>query len=212
MRPSNNPLEQTRLMVSRSHTLENWLSAQLNSKRSFQEIRNMQYHLIFTSVLLFAGCSLPPSGPQPYVATPSTWTKPRQIFLGPGSQPLRIGEASNEELRSVADKIYSPNKVYFFSEQIVPTCVLRVFNDKEQGLTLRPIPRYAHRPIRAEWINPKLLYVTVSFNPHFGAYWIYDVENETIIHRELMNDGVMAWQQNHPTVPRQTGNEQSTGE
>ena len=32
----------------------------------------------------------------------------------------------------------------------------------------------------ARWINPKLLYAEVSFDPHSGAYWVYDVEAQKV--------------------------------
>jgi len=33
----------------------------------------------------------------------------------------------------------------------------------------------------ARWINPKLLYAEVSFDPHSGAYWVYDVEAQKVV-------------------------------
>ena len=49
----------------------------------------------------------------------------------------------------------------------------------------------------ARWINPKLLYVEVSFDPHSGAYWVYDVEAQKVVVNELENDGKDTWSQCH---------------
>jgi hypothetical protein len=55
------------------------------------------------------------------------------------------------------------------------------------------VPEYSYRPLKARWTNPKLLYLETWFNPHYGAYWIYDIEREKVITHELMNDGYAAW-------------------
>ena len=43
------------------------------------------------------------------------------------------------------------------------------------------VPEFAWRPLETRWINGKLVYVEVSFNPQAGAYWIVDVETEAIV-------------------------------
>ncbi|HEV2665387.1 MAG TPA: hypothetical protein VG324_10765, partial [Blastocatellia bacterium] len=55
------------------------------------------------------------------------------------------------------------------------------------------VPQYSYRPLKARWINSKLLYLETWFNPHYGAYWIYDAEREKVITHELMDDGYAAW-------------------
>lgn len=69
-----------------------------------------------------------------------------------------------------------------------------VFIGREYSLDLS-VPKYDWRPISIKWINPKLIYIDIYFNPHYGAYWIYDIEEEKIIVHELENDGWDAWQQ-----------------
>ena len=53
------------------------------------------------------------------------------------------------------------------------------------------------RPIDAkvDLVYPKLLYIEVWLGPHYGAYWIIDVEQEKVSLSELQNDGVDAWNQ-----------------
>jgi hypothetical protein len=57
------------------------------------------------------------------------------------------------------------------------------------------VPKYVGRPLVVKWINPKLIYIDISFNPHYGAYWVYDVETEKIVINEIENDGWDAYQQ-----------------
>lgn len=52
-----------------------------------------------------------------------------------------------------------------------------------------------HRPLRARLINDKLIYLEMWANPHFGAYWIYDLQQKRILVRELQNDGAQASRQ-----------------
>ena len=54
---------------------------------------------------------------------------------------------------------------------------------------------YAWRPLSAQWINAKLLYVSLSFSPHVGMYWVVDVEKEAILANETAFDGWDAWNQ-----------------
>jgi hypothetical protein len=49
--------------------------------------------------------------------------------------------------------------------------------------------------MKAKWVNPKLLFIEMWFNPHYGAYWIFDVEQERVTLRELQHDGLDAWRQ-----------------
>jgi hypothetical protein len=55
------------------------------------------------------------------------------------------------------------------------------------------VPKYSYRPLKARWINSKLLYLQTWFNPRYGAYWIYDVERESVVTHELIDDGYSAW-------------------
>ena len=62
---------------------------------------------------------------------------------------------------------------------------------------LLSVPEYADRPLDARRIKVKLLYLEVWFNPHSGAYWVYDVESQTVLVNDLQNDGQDAWAQCH---------------
>ena len=51
----------------------------------------------------------------------------------------------------------------------------------------------AHRQLKATWVNPKLAYLEMWFNPHFGAYWLYDAEKQRVVYKQLENDGINEW-------------------
>ena len=64
-----------------------------------------------------------------------------------------------------------------------------VSRGKKQALKVQ-VPAFMNRNLESRWLNSKLLYLEIWFNPHNGAYWIYDVEAERVITHELMNDGM----------------------
>jgi inhibitor of cysteine peptidase len=75
-----------------------------------------------------------------------------------------------------------------YTLKFTPQNAVEVQRGGKALLTLR-VPGFANRPLEARWINAKLLYLELWFNPHNGAYWIYDVEKEKVLTRELLNDG-----------------------
>jgi len=113
------------------------------------------------------------------------------IFSDPDENLLKVRKLKNLTAKESRDKKSSTSGVYYFLEGAAK---IIVFNGHDYSLELS-VPQYDWRPISARWINPKLIYVSVSFNPHYGAYWIYDVEEGKIIINELDNDGWDAWQQ-----------------
>lgn len=153
----------------------------------------MKYFYIFLAcIVIFSGCAGNSSTYMP--PDPSNWSKPRHIFSPLQNNLMGVSKIENRKIKNKPEKHYSTDKVYYFVRENGAVNSLLVFNSKKKGLRLS-IPKYKHRPIRAKWINPKLLYIEVFFNPHYGACWIYDVEREKMIYRELQNDGINAWQQ-----------------
>ncbi|MEI8354807.1 MAG: protease inhibitor I42 family protein [Deltaproteobacteria bacterium] len=51
------------------------------------------------------------------------------------------------------------------------------------------VPEFPNRPLSCHWINAKLLYLELWFNPHNAAFWIYDLERRGLLTKELMDDG-----------------------
>lgn len=125
---------------------------------------------------------------------PGARIRSRSIFTPLQTGLLVVTPVENTVIAHKPAKQYAPGHIYYFVQESEPECSLLVYNRKQQALHLA-VPRYKHRPITAKWINPKLLYLEMFFNPHYGAYWIFDVENETIVFQELQNDGADARRQ-----------------
>ena len=119
------------------------------------------------------------------------WNKSRPIFSEHSRNILNIDKV---DIQNLENKQYSENEVYFFVVSTKNEDSLLIYNDNEYVLKIT-VEGYKNRPIKAKWVNAKLIYFEVYFNPHFGAYWLFDVENEKVVIHELQNDGFQAWQQ-----------------
>ena len=96
----------------------------------------------------------------------------------------------NYEIDSTDIKITTAHKTRFFIQRRSIENGDSVIIPKNDASAIElQVQRHKYRPHKASWVNEKILYLEVWFNPHFGAYWIYDVEAETILANELMNDG-----------------------
>jgi hypothetical protein len=127
-----------------------------------------------------------------------SWPVPRRLFANPdqGKSDQQLLRAEKGKRISVLpDDQHRPSDGggYFAAE---PGNRLRLSTGRDEDVILS-VPEFAHRPLAARWINPKLLYLEIWFNPHDGAYWIYDAESEKVLIHELQNDGTDAWQQCH---------------
>ncbi len=99
--------------------------------------------------------------------------------------PVRELPADGTRIKTAEERGYS----FFFDKSETAIIV-----DKAGRYLRLSVPRYGHRPFKAHWINSKLLYLEQSFNPHYGAYWIFDVERERIVTHELTDDGYKAYE------------------
>src|SRR6266478_431434 len=122
-----------------------------------------------------------------------TWPAPRPFFIRPERQLLKI---ENQKPVPVATKEQHrpPHGSFYFAAEAGNRLRLSTGTGKD---LIFSVPEFDYRPLEARWINPKLLYVDVSFDPHNGAYWIYDVEAQKVVVNELENDGQDAWSQCH---------------
>jgi len=100
-----------------------------------------------------------------------------------------------------AQKVYSPNKAYWFL--VTGTnCATRsqcdaevtIFNERDYLLQLK-ISEMKYYPPKVAWINEKLVHVPVWFGIRLGVDQIIDVEKEEIIYQEMIDSGVIAFQQ-----------------
>lgn len=123
----------------------------------------------------------------------SSWKSPRHMYSSYDNDLLIVQYVKNKDSENNEHAKFNVDKVYYFVNN---GNELRIFNDKSKSLLLT-IPEFKHRRLHAKWINAKLIYVEMYFNPHFGVYWLFDVEKEKVIVSELENDGLQAYQQVH---------------
>jgi hypothetical protein len=120
--------------------------------------------------------------------------KQQYVFSFSQQELLDIVSIPNSNLLSIKEKIYSVSKSNYFTVKSGAINGIYIYNGKEKAIEIS-VKGYEYRPLRAKWINEKLIYFEVWFNPHFGAYWIYDVYDEKVIAHELQNDGWTSFQQ-----------------
>lgn len=120
--------------------------------------------------------------------------KQQYIFSSPEQEFLDVAFIPNSDILNIKERNYSVSKSNFFIIKSGPTNEILIYTGKEKGIKIS-VKRYEYRPLSVKWINEKLIYFEVWFNPHFGAYWIYDVIGEKIITHELQNDGWVSFLQ-----------------
>jgi len=166
--------------------------------------------IIFLAVcllLLLTGCSARASSEATdsewtFHTTPNKWEKAR-IFHTPFDERWsdRI-VVWRTPLRQVADeKVFSPNKAYWFSVTGVD-CMTRaqcnakvtIYNERDYLLQLK-ISEMKYYPPKVVWINEKLVHVRVWLGIRLGVDQIIDVEREKIIYQEMIHSGGIAFQQ-----------------
>ena len=147
--------------------------------------------------------------------TPDKWKDPR-IFQTPFDREYESRVAiSHEELTTDCElKILSPNKAYWFEIKpdegyetwTSPTSGVRfhissadapiyVFNEHDRLIKILLKDHYPNFLLDVYWINQKLLYIKVWWGRVLGSCFIFDVEKESFIYREMVNDGNLPFQQ-----------------
>jgi hypothetical protein len=100
-----------------------------------------------------------------------------------------------------AEKVYSPNKAYWFSvtgadcmTQAQCDAEVTIFNERDYLLQFK-ISEMKYYPPKTAWINEKLLHVRVWLGIRLGLDQTIDVEKEEIIYQEMIHSGTIAFQQ-----------------
>lgn len=103
---------------------------------------------------------------------------------------------------SEKERVYSSNKCYWFvinSPDIMKagpwSTQIKVFNERNYITEIELLDHAATYMTRVEWVNEKLLYIQFWWGRVLGTYFIYDVEKEKIITKEMIHDGGTAFQQ-----------------
>jgi hypothetical protein len=130
-----------------------------------------------------------------------SWTSPKvRCEAIEDVELISIDAAPRPTGRSNDKRVAGPNDVYFF---VVEGTGVTVCADQKTCLRVR-VPQFAHRPVRARWVNESVLYVEVSFNPRAGAFWLLDVEAGRVVHSRRCLDDLVRWlkcPQRRPSEP-----------
>ncbi len=129
-----------------------------------------------------------------FCAKVNKWKYPRTIFSSVDNNDLKLTITRDHKIPEEAKGTKSAKSGSYYFVKNEQGNSLSVFIDKDYSLNI-VLPENLQRPIDAKWINPKLLYIEVWLSPHYGVYWIIDVEQEKVSLSELQNDGVDAWNQ-----------------
>ncbi len=168
-------------------------------------------HLLTAGLSLLAAASLAAASGAGR-PDPCRWPEQRPIFETAPRELLRVEEVERRRCEGQPEKIRPDAGVHYFGAEPGSPARVLVEVHAERCLELS-VPDYPHRLLRARWVNPKLIYLEVFFNPHYGAYWIFDVEKQAAVAYELQNDGWDAFVQCHgyPGEP-QAGAGESAGD
>jgi hypothetical protein len=159
-------------------------------------------------LLFLGGCenSLPPgkvASNHEFHTTPDKWEKPR-IFHS------QLNELSSERIsvsriplsKTSGEKRFSPNGGYWFTVSQLDTMKpgpynfeIDIFNERDYITRLELLDIYGNFKRQAEWINEKLLFVSVWWGRVMGTDLIFDVEQERVIYKETTNYGSIVFQQ-----------------
>jgi len=111
------------------------------------------------------------------------------VFRRPDNQSLLRVTRPEEPVRAnqLSGLLAAPLGVYR-AGKLRDSETLLVLRGRQPTLALS-VPSYPGRPLEARWLNAKLLYLELWFDPRNGAYWIFDLEQERLVLHELMQDG-----------------------
>jgi hypothetical protein len=149
---------------------------------------------------------------QDWHTTPDKWQEGR-IFHSKFENDFegRIRISHTQLDKKILEKIekeknYSPNKAYWFVVDSPDTMKpgpwsteIRVFNERDSIIKIELVDHAATYVTSIRWVNEKLLYVQLWWGRILGTYFIFDVEKEKIVIKEMVYDGDIAfeqWQQN----------------
>jgi len=133
---------------------------------------------------------------QAWHTTPDKWKEPRLYHTEfDRAYADRIVITKETAGRTDREKVMSANGAYWFSTMSPDTARpgpwstdIFVFNERENLVRIR-LKDHAGYEVTAHWINEKLIYVQFWLGRVLGICFIFDVETEKIIYKEMVNDG-----------------------
>ncbi len=157
--------------------------------------------------LIFAGCkdknaSVNTQEEWSFHTTPDRWEEPR-IFQTPfddhWADRINIEKIPLKEIQN--DKVFSPNKAYWFSviepnsiSSAIRDAQINIYNERDYLLCIKLL-ELNHYQITTNWVNEKIIYIRAWWGRVLGVNLIFDVESEKIIYKENVNDGGIPYSQ-----------------
>lgn len=149
---------------------------------------------------------------------PDKWKEPR-LWHSPFEKTFeeRISVSRVKISSDFKRKVFSPNKAYWYAVNpdhpsdacqssegsrcqfhvSAPDVPIHVFNERDYLIRILLKDHYPNFVLTVYWINEHLLYIEVWWGRIVGSCFIFDVEKESIIHKEMVYDGnlpFMQWQ------------------
>jgi hypothetical protein len=76
-----------------------------------------------------------------------------------------------------------------------PDVRVRVFNERDQQIDIVLKDHDPSSLITASWVTEKLLFIRVWWGRVLGTDMVFDVERESFVYREMVNDGDIPFRQ-----------------
>lgn len=166
---------------------------------------------------LLVSCFLvPDSTALEFHTPPQKWQKPRVVhspldeeYTKRFEKDIQISYVKPRKDIMAVEKTYSLNESYWFVVRDVKNCKagvcpadIYIHNDHNNLINIHINKLVDGLAVIVEWINEKLIYIEPWWNPLQGVYFIYDVEQEKIIARELVYNGEKLFEQAHADDPK----------
>jgi hypothetical protein len=168
--------------------------------------------LVVLSVTLAPSAAVWSPPEQKWHTPPDRWKEPRPFHTPFEPRYEGYVTVTREPVgaESRATKRFSPNDAYWLAAPplpapFAPRTPIVIFNERPYLIRVAPTktgPDYYVK--RVEWVNEKLVYIEVWWGNVLGSCFVFDVETEAMVHREMVHDGALPfqqWQQNSGPRP-----------
>lgn len=144
--------------------------------------------------------------------SPDKWEEPRTFHSSFRAEIAESISVTHEKPSNTERaKALSPNKAYWFTVNTAdtgaprkdkdkflvsaPDASIHVFTERERLTKITFKDHYPNFALDVRWINEKLLYIEVWWGRVVGSCFIFDVEHEQFIYKEMVHDGLIPFQQ-----------------
>lgn len=134
--------------------------------------------------------------------TPDKWKEPRKVFdvfekdFDGRIKISRIKKDTYIKGVNENNRKYSLNNIYWFAIDPVDTTKpspwstqIRVFNERDYLICISIIDYAAQYDLKINWINEKMIYAQFWWGRIVGSFFIFDVEKEKILIKEMFYEG-----------------------